>query len=158
CVPHNVMGAGNMSQEALDYVNGEPKVGFGNVEQSFGEILLSGLAHEGFGAGPINFAAGLTLRDQSFSDDVGPYDITTLSGPRNDPALGIRGIPSGYATSFNMHYISTVPIISGDAEVWEYFGELDVPLWEGTVMGQDQTLNTDFAFRRSDYERSGPVD
>ncbi|HEY0962527.1 MAG TPA: TonB-dependent receptor [Pseudomonadales bacterium] len=158
CVPFNVMGAGNMSQAALDYVNGTPKRGFGEVEQSFGELLLTGEAFEGWGAGPIGFAAGLTTRDQSFWDDAGPYEITALSGPRNDPALGIRGIPSGYTTSSNMHYISTLPIISGDAKVWEYFGELDVPLWAGTMFGQDQTLGTDFAFRRSDYDRSGPVD
>ncbi len=158
CVPFNVMGAGNMSPEALAYVNGEPKVGFGEVEQSFGELLLTGELYKGWGAGPIGFAAGLTTREQSFWDDTGPYDITSLSGPRNDPALGIRGIPSGYATSFNMHYISTMPIISGSQEVWEYFGELDVPVWAGTVAGQEQTLGADFAFRRSDYERSGPVD
>jgi outer membrane receptor protein involved in Fe transport len=159
CVPHNVLGAGNMSQQALDYVNGEPKVGFGEVEQSFGELLLTGEAHEGWGAGPVGFAAGLTQREQSFWDDAGPYDITTLvSGPRNDPALGIRGIPSGYSSSFNMHYISTLPIISGDAKVWEAFGEIDVPVWEGTIGGQEQNIDTDFAFRRSDYERSGAVD
>ncbi len=158
CVPFNVMGAGNMSQAALDYVNGESKVGFGEVEQSFGELLLTGELYEGWGAGPIGFAAGLTSREQSFWDDTGPYDITSLSGPRNDPALGIRGIPSGYTTSFNMHYISTMPIISGQQEVWEYFGEVDVPLWEGTVAGQEQTLGIDLAARRSDYERSGGVD
>lgn len=158
CVPFNVMGAGNMSQAALDYVNGESKVGFGEVEQSFGELLLTGELYEGWGAGPIGFAAGLTSREQNFEDDTGPYEITSLSGPRNDPALGIRGIPSGYTTAFNMHYISTMPIISGAAEVWEYFGEVDVPVWSGTVAGQDQTLGADFAFRRSDYDRSGPVD
>jgi len=159
CVPHNVMGAGNMSQEALDYVNGEPKVGFGEVEQSFGELLLSGQLHEGWGPGSINFATGLTFRDQSFWDDTGPYDITTyVSGPRNDPALGIRGIPSGYTSANNMHYISTLPIISGDAKVWEAFAEVTVPIWEGSIGGQEQNLSTDFAFRRSDYDRSGGVD
>jgi iron complex outermembrane recepter protein len=157
CVPHNVMGAGNMSREALDYVNGEAKVGYGDVEQSFGELLLTGALHEGWGPGEIGFAAGLTQREQSFSDDAGPYDITSLSGPRNDPALGIRGIPSGYTTSFNMHYISTLPIISGDAEVWESFAEVSIPLWAGTVAGQEQTLGTDLAFRRSEYDRSGGV-
>ena len=159
CVPHNVLGAGNISKEALDYINGEAKTGFGEVEQDFAELLLNGELYEGWGAGAIGFAAGLTFRDQSFWDDTGPYDITTfVSGPRNDPALGIRGIPSGYTSATNMHYISTLPIISGDASVWESFAELDVPLWEGTIAGQQQTLGTDFAFRRSDYDRSGSVD
>lgn len=159
CVPHNIFGAGNMSKEALAYIQGDPKFGFGEVEQDFAELLLNGEVHEGWGAGAIGFAAGLTWRDQKFTDDAGPYDITTLvSGPRNDAALGIRGIPSGYTTAANMHYISTLPIISGDAGVWESFAELSVPLWSGELAGQDQELTTDFSFRRSDYDRSGPVD
>jgi iron complex outermembrane receptor protein len=159
CVPHNYFGAGNMSQAAMDYINADPKFAVGNVNQSFGELLLTGELYEGWGPGPVSFAAGLTLRDQDFSDDAGPPGITTLvSGPRNDPALGIRGIPSGYTTSANMHYISTLPIIGGAAGVWESFAELSIPLWEGTVAGQEQTLHTDLAFRRSDYDRSGAVD
>lgn len=159
CVPHNIMGSGNISKEALDYINGDPKTGFGEVEQDFAELLLNGEAFEGWGAGPIGFALGLTWRDQNFRDDAGPYDITTLvSGPRNDAALGIRGIPSGYATANNMHYISTLPIISGDAGVWESFAELSVPIWSGEVYGQTQELSSDLAFRRSDYDRSGSVD
>jgi len=159
CIPHNFFGAGNMSRAAQDYINADPKFAVGEVNQSFGEILLTGELYEGWGAGPISFAAGLTQRDQDFSDDAGPPGITTLvSGPRNDPALGIRGIPSGYTSSSNMHYISTLPIISGSAGVWESFAELSVPLWEGTIAGQQQSLHTDLAFRRSDYDRSGAVD
>ncbi len=159
CVPHNFFGAGNMTRDAQDYINADPKFAVGEVNQSFGELLLTGELYEGWGAGPIGFAAGLTQRDQDFSDDAGPPGITTLvSGPRNDPALGIRGIPSGYTTSTNMHYISTLPIISGEAGVWESFAEVSIPLWEATVAGQEQTLHTDVAFRRSDYDRSGSVD
>jgi iron complex outermembrane receptor protein len=159
CVPHNVLGAGNISKEALDYISGDPKFGFGEVEQTFAELLLNGELYEGWGAGAVGFAAGLTYRDQSFFDDAGPYDITTLvSGPRNDPALGIRGIPSGYTSSTNMHYISTLPIISGDAKVWESFAEVSVPVLQANLGGQTQTLDADLAFRRSDYDRSGPVD
>lgn len=158
CVPHNVLGAGNISDAALDYINGEAKTGFGEVDQSFAELLLNGELHEGWGHGAIGFAAGLTWRDQSFWDDAGPYDITLHRGPQNDPALGIRGIPSGYTTGTNLHYIATLPIISGDAKVWESFAEVDVPVWSGNIGGQQQSLNTDFAFRRSDYDRSGAVD
>lgn len=159
CKPANILGAGNISKEALDYINGDPKFGFGEVEQDFAELLLNGELYEGWGAGAIGFAAGLTWRDQSFWDDAGPYDITTyVSGPRNDVNLGIRGIPSGYTTAANMHYISTLPIISGDASVWESFAELNVPIWSGEVAGQEQELSSDLAFRRSDYDRSGSVD
>jgi iron complex outermembrane recepter protein len=159
CVPHNVLGAGNISDQALDYIHADPKFGWGEVNQTFAELLLTGELYEGWGAGPIGFAAGLTWRDQDFFDDAGPYDITTLvANPRNDPALGIRGIPVNYTTATNMHQNSTLPMISGDASVWESFAEVSIPIWEGTIAGQEQTLSTDLAFRRSDYERSGAAD
>ncbi|MDY6949608.1 MAG: TonB-dependent receptor plug domain-containing protein, partial [Pseudomonadota bacterium] len=64
CVPHNVLGAGNISDEALDYIHADPKFGWGEVNQTFAELLLNGELHEGWGAGAIGFAAGLTWRDQ----------------------------------------------------------------------------------------------
>jgi len=159
CIPHNVLGAGNISDQALKYIHGDTKFAWGEVNQTFAELLSTGELHEGWGAGPIGFAAGLTWRGQEFFDDVGPYDITTLvSSPRNDPALGIRGIPSGYTSGINMHQNSTLPIIKGDASVWESFVEVSIPVWEGTIVGQQQTLSTDLAFRRSDYDRSGAAD
>ena len=120
---------------------------------------MTGELHEGWGPGPIGFAAGLTWRDQDFFDDTGPYDITTLvANPRNDPALGIRGIPVNYTTATNMHQNSTLPIISGDASVWESFAEVSIPIWNGTIAGQQQELSSDIAYRRSDYDRSGAAD
>jgi iron complex outermembrane receptor protein len=159
CIPHNVMGAGNMSKEALKYIHADPKFGWGDVNQTFAEMLLTGEMYEGWGAGPIGFAAGLTWRDQDFFDDAGPYDITTLvANPRNDPALGIRGIPVNYTSATNMHQNSTLPMISGDASVWESFAEVNIPLWTGNIGGQMQNLTSDVAFRRSDYKRSGAAD
>lgn len=159
CVPHNIMGAGNISDEALAYIHADPKFGWGEVNQTFAELLLNGELHEGWGAGAIGFAAGLTWRDQDFFDDAGPYGITTLvANPRNDPALGIRGIPVNYTAATNMHQNSTLPMISGDAGVWESFAELSIPLWTGNIGGQEQNLITDLAFRRSDYDRSGAAD
>lgn len=158
CVPFNIMGAGQMSQAAMDYVH-TPKYGIGNVEQDFAEMLLTGELHEGWGAGPIGFAAGLTWREQSFSDHAEPTEVVELGPPLNDPALGIRGIPSGYTGgSANLHYISTLPRLSGDAGVWEWFAETNIPVWEGTIAGQEQALSVDAAFRQSDYDRSGAVD
>jgi len=159
CVPYNIMGAGNISQQALDYIHGpSPKIAVGEVKQDFAELLLNGNLAEGW-AGPINFAAGLTWREQDFWDDNFPEDVNSLGPPLNDPALGIQGIPSGYTGgSAILHYISGMPRLSGDMSVWEYFGELIVPVWEGNVFGHQQDLSLDLAYRRSDYERSGAVD
>ena len=161
CIPFNIMGGGNMSQEALDYTFGpSPKIGVGNVEQDFAELLLDGELHEGWGYGPLGFAVGLTWREQSFMDETYPIDVDEFGPPLNDPALGIQGFPFGYSegSSPNLHYISTLPRLSGDASVWEWFTEVNVPVWEGMVGNQQQHLNIDGAFRQSDYERSGKVD
>lgn len=159
CVPLNILGDGNISQEALVYAHGGPKYGIGNVEQDFAELLLTGELHEGWGYGPVGFAAGLTWRDQSFSDYAEPYDVDSLGPPLNDPALGIQGIPIGYTGgSANLHYISTLPTLGGDASVWEWFAEVDIPIWEGTMGNQDQRFSFDAAFRQSDYDRSGKIE
>lgn len=158
CVPFNIMGSGQMSPEAMAYVH-TPKYGIGNVQQDFAELLATGELHEGWGYGALSFAAGLTWRDQSFSDHAEPFGVEELGPPLNDPALGIRGIPTGYTGgSANLHYISTLPALSGDAGVWEWFSEVNVPVWEGMMGNQQQRLAFDAAFRQSDYDRSGAVD
>lgn len=170
CVPFNVMGAGNITQAALDYI-GDDKISEGYVDQDFAELLVSGELFQ-LPAGPVSFAAGLTWRDQQFIDGaqtavgtgVGGIQVTVddLGPPLNAPALGIRGFPSGFTGgSPNLHLFSTIPTVAGQTDVWEWFTELQVPVWEGTLgasMGFEQNLNMTAAFRRSDYDRSGESD
>jgi outer membrane receptor protein involved in Fe transport len=164
CVPLNPFGSGNMSQEALDYVTSY-KGADGVVEQDFAELLLTGDLYE-LPAGPLSFAIGTTWREQSFYDfpvtnngiGVDGKIVTTadLGPPINAPALGIRGIPPGIETgSPNLHLFSTVPNIAGDTSVTEWFGELQVPVWE---FSGGQRIDANLAYRRSDYERSGASD
>jgi len=154
CVPWNVMGSGNISQKALDYVM-TPKIGDSYVNQDFAEIFVTGDLIEGWN-GAINFAAGLTYRDQDFSDEALPTEIDVLGPPLNAPALGIRGIPAGFTGgSANLHQFSTVPQVSGQYDVWEAFGEVNVPVWESEA---GQRLDGSAAFRRSDYSSVGAVD
>lgn len=154
CVPHNVMGNGNISAEAVEYV-GTDKFGVGEVEQQFAELLLTGELYEGWGYGPISLAAGTTWRDQSFFDGARPADVDALGPPRNDPNLGIQGFPAGIALngSPNLHQFSTVPNVSGGYDVTELFGELQIPVWESG--SGEQALASTLAFRRSDYSTSG---
>jgi len=154
CVPWNVMGSGNISQKALDYVM-TPKIGDSYVNQDFAEIFMTGDLIEGW-SGPINFAAGFTYRDQDFTDEALPTEIDVLGPPLNAPALGIRGIPAGFTGgSANLHQFSTVPQVSGQYDVWEAFGEVNVPVWESEA---GQRLDGSAAFRRSDYSSVGAVD
>ncbi len=153
CVPFNVMGFGNISQEAIEYV-GTLKKGDGVVGQDFAEILTTGELYEGWGYGPVSGAFGLTWRESSFSDQALPIEVDALGPPLNAPELGIRGIAPGYTGgSPNLHQFSTIPSISGEYNVWEWFGELQAPLWESD--SGDQSLGGSVSFRRSDYNLSG---
>jgi iron complex outermembrane receptor protein len=156
CVPYNVMGNGNMSQAAIDYT-GSLKKGVGHIEQDFAELLVTGELYQGFGYGPLSMAAGLTWREQSFSDNAQPQSVDSLGPPLNAPELGIRGIPSAYeAGSPNLHQFSTVPNIGGKYDVFEYFAELQMPFWESD--SGEQRLGGSAAARRSDYNTTGTID
>jgi len=155
CVPFNVMGQGNATQQALDYMM-TPKIGDSYVNQDFAEVLVTGDLIEGW-AGPINFAAGLTYRDQSFNDQALPTAIDVLGPPLNAPAIGIRGIPPGFTGgSANLHQFSTVPNVSGQYDVWEYFGEINVPIWEAG--SGEQRVDGSASYRSSDYSSVGRVE
>ena len=156
CVPFNVMGHGNISEDAIDYI-GTVKKGVGIVEQDFVEIIATGELYEGWGYGPISGAFGLTWRDSGFFDNAQPEAIDKLGPPLNAPELGIRGIPPGYTGgSPNLHKFSTVPRVGGQYDVWEWFGELNVPVWESDSGAQ--SLGSTLAFRQSDYSTSGRVE
>ena len=156
CVPYNVMGYGNISADAIEYV-GTLKKSVGIVEQDFAEVVTTGELFEGWGYGPISMAAGLTWRESGFSDEAFPVDVDELGPPLNAPALGIRGIAPGYTGgSPNLHKFSTVPKISGEYSVWEWFSELQVPIWESG--SGEQRIGGSLAYRQSDYNLSGQVE
>jgi iron complex outermembrane receptor protein len=149
CTPLNIIGLGNSSAAAKAYIN-TPKMGDGLVEQDFAEVLITGELYEGWGYGPVSFAAGLTWRDQSFNDQALPTEVDVLGPPVNVPSLGIRGIPPGYAAgSSNLHARSTVPNVGGGYDVTEWFGEVNAPFWESD--SGDQRIGGSAAFRQSDY-------
>ena len=151
CVPYNVMGSGQISKEAQEYI-GTTKTRLGLFKQDFAEMLLTGNLFE-LPAGPIGGAFGLTWRDQWFLNDSLSAEIDVLGPPQNAPELGIRGIPTGFTGgSANLHMFSSVAYIAGEMNVWEWFAELNVPVWE-TDTGQRLAAN--FAYRQSEYDTSG---
>ena len=156
CVPFNIMGNGQITQAAADYIM-TPKYGVGIVEQDFAELLVTGEVSDGWGAGPVSLATGVTYRDQSFSDEGFPTGVDALGPPFNAPELGIRGISSAwFGGSPNLHQFSTVSLLSGSYDVWELFGELNVPVWQSD--SGNQYLGTSFAYRSSEYSSVGRVE
>lgn len=124
CVPINAFGAGNITGAAHDW-------GFGRilentyVEQDMAEFVASGDLFELGKLGTVRAAAGISWRDESIDN---PADET-------QPDYMRRDYQSQFGESFG-----------GSVEVWEYFGELDIPV------GDRLTFQT--AFRTSDYENT----
>jgi iron complex outermembrane receptor protein len=161
CVPFNVLGQGNVSQAAQDYLT-SIKWGDSVVTQEFAEILFTGDIWDGFGPGSFSIATGLTYRDQSFWQRGQPQNLMAYGPPRNADGsasangvdLGIRGIPAGFTGgSANLHEFSTVPVIQGGFDVSELFAEVNMPLWDTGP----RRLEIDVAGRRSDYSTSGGI-
>jgi len=154
CIPLNVFGLGNASQAADDYVLSDKK-GIRDLDQHFAELLLTGELYEGWGAGPVSFAAGLTYREEWFNQLTRPieFERSTL----NAPEVGIRGISDGITGgNRSIHQFSATSWATGAFDVWEWFSELNVPVWESA--SGNQRLDSTLAFRQSDYSATGKID
>lgn len=155
CTPINIMGAGGLSVAANDYIN-TPKIADDYVNQDFAELLLSGDLAKGW-AGAVTFATGLTWREQSFADRTLPVAIDLLGPPLNAPELGIRGFPPSYTGgSANLHQHSSHPVLNGSYDVWEWFTELNVPLWQAGAGAR--RIDGSAAWRASDYSNIGTIE
>lgn len=152
CVPFNPFGIGNANQAAKDWIVDEEKKQMRILEQDFAELLLTGVVYEGWGAGPISLAAGLTWRDETF-DQINRPNFGER-GLLNAPELGIRAIPDGFAGAGNrsLHPFSAVGVGGGSRDVWEWYTELNVPIWEWDT---GQSLGTSLAYRSSEYSGAG---
>ncbi|HHX82001.1 MAG TPA: TonB-dependent receptor, partial [Pseudomonadaceae bacterium] len=152
CVPFNIFGIGNANQEARDWILEKEKKQMRWLNQDFAELLLTGVVHEGWGAGPLSIATGLTWRDEDFRQINRPS--YGERGLLNVPALGIRAISDGFAGAGNrsLHPFSSIGVGDGARDVWEWYAELNVPLWE---WDGGQRIGSTMAYRSSDYSGSG---
>ncbi len=152
CVPYNIFGAGNLSDAAVAYTQ-SPRVDTMSIEQDFAELVVDGELFDGW-RGPVSFAAGLTWRKQTYEQRI-ISDVYEFGPPVNAPELGIRGIAPLYiGGSETLHRFTSARDSEGDMDVWEWFGELNVPLWQAATRRLDGSL----AYRSSDYSRSGRIE
>ncbi|HHX83113.1 MAG TPA: TonB-dependent receptor, partial [Pseudomonadaceae bacterium] len=155
CVPLNLIGQGNASDAARDYVLGPDKVLTENLRQRFFDLSASGELWQGWGAGPISGAVGFSYREDSIHKVVGPEDLVAKPTPANDPARGVRGIPGTFENNPSIWQFSGAQGYRGDYNVKEYFAETLVPLVSG-VTGFEQ-LDLSLAARWADYSGSGGI-
>lgn len=152
CQPLNYLGIAQTSQATIDWMTEAQKFNLRDFNQSFAELLLTGQIHEGWGAGPVSVAAGLTWRDEDFR--VWNEPAYGERGLINVPSLGIRGIGAGPAGQGNRSLapFSSLGVGSGDNTVKEIYGELNIPVWK---WASGQSIDTNIAYRSSDYAVAG---
>jgi len=97
----------------------------------------------------------LTYRDEEVTQFTHPQ--FGERGLINVPALGLRGVPPGFAGPGNrtLHAFTGPSVGTGTNTVREAYGELQVPL---LALDSGQTITTNLGFRKSDYKTSGSVD
>lgn len=129
CIPYNPLGIGVNSAQAIDYVTGVSRLD-SRVEQRVVSASVQGQPFS-LPAGPVAIAAGAEYRRESVT---GVSDALSL------------------ADAFQVgNYKPTI----GSYSVYEFFGEVAVPLLRDSSLGKSLDLNA--AVRRTHYSTSGSV-
>ena len=156
CVPINLLQAGApLTAAAQTFVRIPDPTETAELEQLVASGTLTGNLFNPLGAGDIGVAIGGEWRQESSSftpaaTQAGtPAGLTGAIPPRQGPGGSVTSSPGGGLGFFN----STRRAISGEFNVYEFFGEALIPVLEGRQFA-DQ-LNFEAAVRYADYSTSG---
>jgi len=156
CQPLNIFGPDSASQASINYVLSSPYGGSGSVtkertRQHVAEIVLRGSPFSTW-AGPLSLAVGGGYRKESVNRVVDPGS-NGLKFPNGQP----RGVEfTRYASStYGAYFFSNQRPISGGYDVWELFGETQIPLADGVPFAEELSVN--LAARYTHYSISGGV-
>ena len=134
CVPYNVFQQGGITQEALDYIS-VPAFESGTVRQEIINATFTGDLSEN----------GIVLPwADSGVQFVGGFEYRKDSLDRRADDLQVRGQVVGG---------SAILPIEASVDVYEFFGELAVPIIEGAAFAEE--LSASLAYRFSDYSTTG---
>ena len=135
CVPWNIFQPGGITQEALDYIS-VPTFESGVVEQEIlgatftGDLGNYGITLPGADTG-VQFVGGFEYRSDSLNRRADDFT-------QNGEVAGADG---------------AFPPIQGTVSVYEFYGELAVPILEGADLAEE--LSATAAYRFSDYNTTG---
>jgi iron complex outermembrane recepter protein len=186
CVPLNLFGGGrNITPEMAAYIVDEYKVASQWIDQTVGELTMSGDLGFGLAAGDISTAFGIAYRKETLDQrtidpadefpalpdgrllsDLGlaPADIRGLIPSGNTTAVrgysgypGLRFVGAGYLGDGNSSSVqfSSLRAISGSSNVKEAFTEFNIPLIKN--QGIANNLDANIAARIADYSGSGNI-
>jgi len=185
CAPVNLFGGvQNLSPEAVAWIRDDGKIARQWTDQHFAELVLNGDLWEGFGAGAVAGAFGISYRKDSLdqrtldpSDEFPALpDGTLLSAigvmpdgirgvvPQGSTAVpgyggipGLRHVPAGYLGDSNSSSVlfSSLRAFAGEYSVKEAFAELNLPLLRDRAWARNLEINT--AGRWASYSGSGSI-
>ena len=160
CVPIDLLGAGRASPEAIAYVTAGTKTAYQLNTQNAFEVTADGSIFKDWGPGPVQLAFGVGYRRNTLSQHVtDPTNPTNspnyVAVPLNNPALGIQGIPLGFAGVNSGVQFSIEANFSGVVNLKEAFTEVLVPVLKEKPFAKQ--LNLSLAARTASYTGSGSV-
>ncbi len=186
CAPINTFGGiQNISKAGADYImDRDGKVARQWTDQHVFELVTSGEVFDGFGAGVVDAAFGVSYRKESLDQrtlnpaDEYPAQVngTLLSAqglmptgirgvvPQGSTAVpghtgipGLRFVPAGYLGDANSSSVlfSSLREIAGGYNVKEAFAEFNWPLLSDMALVDMLEVNT--AVRWADYSGSGDI-
>lgn len=116
CVPMNLFGLTNLTQDAIDYVYRPIYEDF-NFTQHAASVAIRGEFFPNRSAGPVAVAAGVDFRDEK--GDVWHHDIPDYQD---------------YGLTFGQDYAGSIQVLEG-------FGEINAPLFKDWVLGESFEFN-----------------
>ncbi len=132
CVPMNLFGIGNTSQPSIDYAF-RTLDEYNTTKQDVAAVNFRGDLFDGWGAGPIKFAIGGEWRKESV---LSTHDLA------NAPYYNY------FTLSYGLDY-------GGNTQVLEGYGELNVPVFANSALGDELVL--DLAARYTDTKAKGTL-
>ena len=155
CVPVNIFGIGQTSQEAIQWLHDKAYTD-AFYKQHAAEFMVNGEVFKGFGAGPVFLATGVNWRsdevDQVSGDAFGVLPEPGKGYITDKDASGkllYRGLPSVYLLSVPVVDRVNAATYSGSIDVSEAFAELSVPLLRDSAFAK--RIDTNLAARYTKY-------
>lgn len=154
CVPYNILnGPVGASQAVIDWVMTDVVHEY-KIEQTVFSFILDGDTGFGFDAGNVAFAAGTEFRIETSSAIFDPLargvcPIDTLDCNEGE-LLRDFGLTQT-SLVFDPEFLVNNTV--GTFDVWELFGEVDVPLLSGASFAEELSVNG--AVRFSQYSNVG---